>query len=146
MIWDKDGGLSGYLNIRGPKEGQPVWTYQGKKSTSQGIYVGSQWLRLADFTGEGKADLARIHEKRVLWTFISIMAVRLLLLLVTEFDLLTSMATGWMISFSLTSTENKLPISMSDRNPALRTAGSGWLRTTHSISLLALTQRDTRYI
>lgn len=45
------------------KEGQPVWIPQGKKSISQGIHVTSQWLRLADFTGDEKADVARIHEK-----------------------------------------------------------------------------------
>lgn len=36
--------------------------FSRKKSISQCIHFSSQWLRLADFTGDWKADVAKIHE------------------------------------------------------------------------------------
>ena len=63
-MWDKNKRLSAYLNVQGSKEGVPVWVYQETKSISQGLHVtASHRPQLADFTGDGKADIARIDKK-----------------------------------------------------------------------------------
>lgn len=57
MIWDNDGGLTGYLNIRSATEGKPTWIPQGP-SKSIALGVGTSWelIRLADIYGTGKID------------------------------------------------------------------------------------------
>ncbi|MCJ1470335.1 hypothetical protein MMC07_008980 [Pseudocyphellaria aurata] len=61
LVWDDKGGLTGFLNVRGREEGRPVWTKQNDLIW-QGVNATSQWLQLADFTGDGKADVARVFE------------------------------------------------------------------------------------
>ena len=56
LMWDKDGGLSGFLNIRSQSEGQPLWITQGgDKSIAVGTGRNSSLVRLADIDGDGKA-------------------------------------------------------------------------------------------
>ena len=63
MIWDQLGGLTGYLNVRGPKE-TPIWVDQGgSKSIAGGVGVDWTLCRLADLNGDGKADYTIIDVK-----------------------------------------------------------------------------------
>lgn len=72
LMWDQDGGLSGYLNVRGSSEGQPNWISQGKdKSIAVGVGkdVSLESLRLADVNGDGKA-VGHARVTRKLWLLI----------------------------------------------------------------------------
>lgn len=52
LVWDDDGGLSGYLNQPTRKEGVPVYVYQGPaKSIADGVNHDPAYLRLADMDG-----------------------------------------------------------------------------------------------
>lgn len=49
LIFDANGGLDGYMNIRGRSEGQPVWIPQGgAKSIATGLGPNSTFIRMAD--------------------------------------------------------------------------------------------------
>ena len=47
LIWDYEGGLTGYLNIRGRQEGIPIWLDQGPdKAIALGVSVTSSGAAL----------------------------------------------------------------------------------------------------
>ena len=47
MIWDRLGGLTGYLNVRGPNEGLPIWIDQGgSKAIAAGVSQSFPFLKL----------------------------------------------------------------------------------------------------
>ena len=51
LIFDTDGGVSGYLNIRTDNEGKPTWVSQGgAKSIATGVAPYSR-IRMADING-----------------------------------------------------------------------------------------------
>ena len=61
LTWTEFGGLGGYLNVRDRKEAVPKWIEQGgDKSIALGVGVDWRLCRLADLTGDGKADYAVI--------------------------------------------------------------------------------------
>ena len=61
--WDSKGGLTGFLNYRGIKEGQPGWADQGPaKSIALGLGKSSAYCRLADLNGDGKVDYTLIDD------------------------------------------------------------------------------------
>ncbi|KAL8688084.1 MAG: hypothetical protein Q9218_005918 [Villophora microphyllina] len=63
LIFDNDGGLSGYLNIRGQSETKPIWIPQGgAKSIAGGVSI-PDLVRLADMDGDGKADYCYLDAK-----------------------------------------------------------------------------------
>lgn len=53
--------MTGFLNVRGQDEGRPVWTKE-KNLIWQGVNATSHSLQMADFTGDGKADVARVFD------------------------------------------------------------------------------------
>ncbi|KAK5000912.1 hypothetical protein LTR66_000329 [Elasticomyces elasticus] len=56
LMWDADGGLSGYLNVRTNVEGRPTWIPQGgAKSIASGVAPPGN-IRMADINGDGKVD------------------------------------------------------------------------------------------
>lgn len=64
LIWDKDGGLTGYLNIRSATEGKPTWISQGpSKSIALGLGTSWELIRLADIYGTGKVDYCILNAK-----------------------------------------------------------------------------------
>ncbi|KAH8894324.1 integrin alpha N-terminal domain-containing protein [Thozetella sp. PMI_491] len=68
LIWDDQGGLTGYLNQEAYKEGVPVYVSQGPaKSVAGGIMQAPSSIRLADMDGDGKDDYAYIDEAGALW-------------------------------------------------------------------------------
>ncbi|KAL8676965.1 MAG: hypothetical protein Q9186_006574 [Xanthomendoza sp. 1 TL-2023] len=74
LIWSSDnkGGLTGYLNYRTEKEGQPGWASTGGSgSVAGGTGRSSKWGRLADFNGDGKADYAVVGDKGELDVYIN---------------------------------------------------------------------------
>ncbi|KAL9601531.1 MAG: hypothetical protein Q9219_002483 [cf. Caloplaca sp. 3 TL-2023] len=59
-----DGGLTGYLNYRTEKEGQPGWAPTGDQgSVAGGVGRSSTWCHLADVNGDKKADYLVIGDK-----------------------------------------------------------------------------------
>ena len=56
-----NGALSGYLNVRGFQEGQPVWAHQENIKDSVGIL--KQDTRIAELTGNGWADYILVNNK-----------------------------------------------------------------------------------
>lgn len=56
-----NGALSGYLNVRGFQEGQPVWTHQDNIKDNVGIL--KQDTRIAELTGNGWADYILVNNK-----------------------------------------------------------------------------------
>ncbi|KAL6864240.1 SGNH hydrolase-type esterase domain-containing protein [Trichoderma novae-zelandiae] len=61
LIWDDDGGLSGFLNQRTRKEGVPLYIKQGAaKSIADGISKDPASIRLADMDGDGKDDYVHV--------------------------------------------------------------------------------------
>ncbi|KAL8830972.1 MAG: hypothetical protein Q9170_005496 [Blastenia crenularia] len=64
LMWDKGGGLSGYLNIRGKSEGLPNWIRQGgDNDIARGSNTKPEYLRLADMDGDGKDDYCILDPK-----------------------------------------------------------------------------------
>ena len=56
LIFDKDGGLDGYTNVRSKVEGQPIWVPQGgAKSIAAGVAPPGR-IRMADLDGDGKVS------------------------------------------------------------------------------------------
>lgn len=58
LIWDQDGGLSGFMNTRTQSYGVPYFTAQQNdpKGIAQGIGQPPGAIRLADLDGDGKVD------------------------------------------------------------------------------------------
>lgn len=58
MIWDDEGGLSGFLNLRTKAEGRPFFfDLGGPKSIAKGVPTKrSQVTRFGDLKGDGKID------------------------------------------------------------------------------------------
>lgn len=53
LTWSSGGGLTGYLNYRTEKEGQPGWAPTGDSgSVAGGVGRSSPWCRLADLNGD----------------------------------------------------------------------------------------------
>lgn len=53
LEWSSVGGLTGYLNYRTEKEGQPGWAPTGDaKSVAGGVGRSSAWCRLTDLNGD----------------------------------------------------------------------------------------------
>lgn len=64
LIWDNDGGLSGYLNQRTNREGVPLYVNQGgAKSIADGIGEDPKTIRLADMDGDGRDDYVHIGDQ-----------------------------------------------------------------------------------
>ncbi|KAL8773359.1 MAG: hypothetical protein Q9209_001753 [Squamulea sp. 1 TL-2023] len=69
---DNKGSLTGYLNYRTEKEGQPGWASTGGiDSVAGGTGRSSEWTRLADFNGDGKADYAVVGDSGELDVYIN---------------------------------------------------------------------------
>lgn len=63
LLWSNTGAITGYLNYRTEKEGQPGWTNMGSMgSFAGGFGKSSAYCRLADLNGDGKADYALIAD------------------------------------------------------------------------------------
>ncbi|KAL9635740.1 MAG: hypothetical protein Q9204_002513 [Flavoplaca sp. TL-2023a] len=63
LILDAEGGLSGYLNVRGQSETKPIWIPQGEsKSIATGL-AKPELVQLADVDGDGKADYCYLDAK-----------------------------------------------------------------------------------
>ena len=60
LIWRPEGGLSGFLNVRGLKEGFPIWEHQTSIKGDIGVF----WkdIRIGDLNGDGKADYVVIND------------------------------------------------------------------------------------
>ncbi|KAK2749084.1 hypothetical protein CKAH01_06581 [Colletotrichum kahawae] len=64
LIWDKEAGLTGFLNQPTWKEGVPVFVDQGPpKTIADGITQSPSTIRLADMDGDGMDDYAHIGDK-----------------------------------------------------------------------------------
>ncbi|KAL8758639.1 MAG: hypothetical protein Q9199_001317, partial [Rusavskia elegans] len=69
---DNKGGLTGYLNYRTEKEGQPGWASTGGiGSVAGGTGRSSKWSHLADLTGDGKVDYIVVGDKGELDVYIN---------------------------------------------------------------------------
>ncbi|KAH6949082.1 SGNH hydrolase-type esterase domain-containing protein, partial [Fusarium avenaceum] len=63
LIWDEDGGLTGFLNQPTNNEGVPLFVNQGPaKTVADGIKKKPSTIRLADMDGDGKDDYVYIGE------------------------------------------------------------------------------------
>ena len=51
LIWDKNGGLTGFINTRGTSEGKPIWGSEQPVKTSVGAQRSSCFI--GDITGNG---------------------------------------------------------------------------------------------
>ncbi|KAJ3497498.1 hypothetical protein NLG97_g1847 [Lecanicillium saksenae] len=61
LIWDGEGGLTGYLNQRTNAEGVPLYINQGPaKTIADGIGKPPATIRLADMDGDGKDDYVHV--------------------------------------------------------------------------------------
>ncbi|KAF5019289.1 hypothetical protein F66182_8707 [Fusarium sp. NRRL 66182] len=67
LIWDDDGGLTGFLNQRTNNEGVPLYVNQGPaKTIADGIRKKPESIRLADMDGDGKDDYVYVGENGAL--------------------------------------------------------------------------------
>ncbi|KAL8735840.1 MAG: hypothetical protein Q9181_002669 [Wetmoreana brouardii] len=63
LLWGNKGALTGYLNYRTEKEGQPGWASTGNMgSIAAGLGKSSAYCRLADLNGDGKADYVLVYD------------------------------------------------------------------------------------
>ncbi|KAF5619593.1 lipolytic G-D-S-L family [Fusarium tjaetaba] len=63
LIWDEDGGLTGFLNQPTNKEGVPHFVNQGPaKTIADGIKKKPSTIRLADMDGDGKDDYVYVGD------------------------------------------------------------------------------------
>ncbi|KAH8671546.1 hypothetical protein BX600DRAFT_496225 [Xylariales sp. PMI_506] len=68
LIWDGEGGLTGYLNQPTYNEGVPLYVSQGSaKAIADGITQAPSSIRLADLDGDGKDDYAYIDQNGTIW-------------------------------------------------------------------------------
>lgn len=64
--------MTGYLNYRTEKEGQPEWAPTGdSKSVAGGVGRSSAWCRLADLNNNGKADYIVLGDNREVEVYIN---------------------------------------------------------------------------
>lgn len=71
LIWDDDGGLTGFLNKPTNREGVPVYVNQGPaKTIADGIHEDPSTIRLADMDGDGRDDYVHVgdHGKLTVWS------------------------------------------------------------------------------
>ena len=61
LVWDNEGGLTGYLNVRGLKEGAPIWMEH--QVVKNGVGVLRHDIRISDITGNGQADYILVNNK-----------------------------------------------------------------------------------
>ncbi|KAK5134073.1 hypothetical protein LTR08_006963 [Meristemomyces frigidus] len=62
LMWDADGDLSVYLNVRTNVEGRPTWVSQGgSKSVASGTAPPGN-IRMADLNDDGKADYVIVND------------------------------------------------------------------------------------
>ncbi|KAJ3565378.1 hypothetical protein NPX13_g7525 [Xylaria arbuscula] len=67
LIWDDDGGLTGFLNQRTNREGVPLYINQGPaKVIADGIKQAPSTIRLADMDGDGKDDYVYVGKNGAL--------------------------------------------------------------------------------
>ena len=61
LIWSYEGGLSGFLNVRGLRDGFPVWQHQPLIKSDIGVH----WkdIRIGDLNGDSKADYIVMNDK-----------------------------------------------------------------------------------
>ncbi|KAK7955848.1 carbohydrate esterase family 3 protein [Apiospora aurea] len=63
LIWDDDGGLTGFLNQPTNREGVPLYINQGPaKTIADGINKPPSTIRLADMDGDGKDDYVHVGD------------------------------------------------------------------------------------
>ncbi|KAH7313967.1 hypothetical protein B0I35DRAFT_452195 [Stachybotrys elegans] len=63
LIWDDEGGLTGFLNQKTNREGVPRYINQGPaKTIADGIHENPSTIRLADMDGDGKDDYVFIGD------------------------------------------------------------------------------------
>ncbi|UZP45216.1 hypothetical protein NXS19_013028 [Fusarium pseudograminearum] len=63
LIWDEDGGLTGFLNQPTNREGVPLFVNQGPaKTIADGIKKKPSTIRLADMDGDGKDDYVYVGD------------------------------------------------------------------------------------
>ncbi|TLD05009.1 uncharacterized protein PgNI_09260 [Pyricularia grisea] len=68
LIWDDDGGLTGYLNQQTNREGVPLYIAQGPpKTIADGIGQRPSSIRLSDLDGDGKDDYAYVDQDGAIW-------------------------------------------------------------------------------
>ncbi|KAJ4199065.1 hypothetical protein NW767_008648 [Fusarium falciforme] len=67
LIWDDDGGLTGFLNQPTNREGVPLFINQGDpKTIADGIKKDPSTIRLADMDGDGKDDYVYVGKNGAL--------------------------------------------------------------------------------
>ncbi|KAL0929864.1 uncharacterized protein CTRU02_215073 [Colletotrichum truncatum] len=67
LIWDDDGGLTGFLNQPTNREGVPLYINQGPaKTIAEGIQKPPSTIRLADMDGDGKDDYVYVGDNGAL--------------------------------------------------------------------------------
>jgi hypothetical protein len=70
LIWDADGGLSGFLNQPTNREGVPLYVSQGgAKIIAEGIHQNPKDIRLADMDGDGKDDYVFVGDNGALYVW-----------------------------------------------------------------------------
>jgi hypothetical protein len=68
LIWDAEGGLTGFLNMPTRHEGVPLFISQGPpKTLADGIHQTQKDIRLADMDGDGKDDYVYVDSNGALW-------------------------------------------------------------------------------
>ncbi|KAL8825309.1 MAG: hypothetical protein Q9191_004492 [Dirinaria sp. TL-2023a] len=60
LIWRPEGGITGFLNVRGLKEGFPIWVHQAHIKKDIGVHW--QDIRIGDLNGDGKADYVVVND------------------------------------------------------------------------------------
>lgn len=59
LIFDENGGISGYLNKRSDQEGHPIWIEQGTgDSIASGAFAPYNRIRMADINGTSAGSLS----------------------------------------------------------------------------------------
>ena len=68
LIWDPEGGITGFLNQPTQREGVPFFVDQGPpKTIADGVGQDPASIRLADLDGDGKPDYCYIDTEGAIW-------------------------------------------------------------------------------